>query len=294
MNQQPAWLHQGQCAFTWAVAIAMTLTLACVPSPARGDTPPAVLTPGPSPTPAPLLATTPVEDPAFTQRLARADALIAKVKTLRAGFEQAKHTPMLKRPLVSSGTVVSAAGTVKWTTTTPRAMTMLVTPTALSILYPQDNRVEVYPMGAEFRDLAGAPLPSIDALRGRFWFAQMPLAELGVTPERERRDGAELLGVKLTPKDASLARHVSSVGVLLDLRIPAATRVVIVDGDLERTEMTLFDVRVNVVVPAAELGLNTPEGTTTVFPLGPVLPATPTPTPTPAPTSPAAGPKVGG
>jgi hypothetical protein len=159
-----------------------------------------------------------------------------------------------------------------WTTTTPRPSQMLVTPTSLSILYPQDKRLEVFPVGADLKDLAGAPLPRVDALRDRFEIGPMPLAELGLDAEQARSGEGVLLGVRLTPRSAALQAHVRSVGVLIDPRIPAATRVVIIDPEGDRTELTLLDVQVNVQVDPAEVTLEPPPGTTTTEPLGPVKP----------------------
>src|SRR5690348_2310902 len=58
-------------------------------------------------------------DPALWERMTRVNDLATKVADLTAHFEQQKFTPMLKKPLTSSGTVRVLGSTMRWDTTKP-------------------------------------------------------------------------------------------------------------------------------------------------------------------------------
>jgi len=193
--------------------------------------------------------------PTVLERLERVDAKMAAVRDIRADFEQRKKTAMLKKPLVSKGRLLSKGETVLWDTREPRRMSLLVTASEVRMFYPDDKLVEIYPLDARFKGAAGGPLPRLGTLRERFELAELDVKEFDVTGPT---DG--LLGLRLTPKSDELRRHIASVRVLIDERVPCATRVVITDPDGEQTEIRFSSVKINTGVADAELKLDLPEG----------------------------------
>lgn len=226
--------------------------LACVQGPppeAKKDEPPV-----PSATPESKASQSP-----FEKRLLDIDAKMAAITDLRADFEQRKKTSLLKKPLVSRGTLVCKGETVLWSTTSPRKSEMLVGAGKVTVYYPDDALAEVYSMGAGFRDAAGGPLPRLSKLKETFDFAELDVKQ--VSPGMEARDLKGRIAVKLTPKTAELKQHVASVRVLIDESVPCSDRIVIVDPDGDETELLFTGVKINTGMKDAELELKLPEGT---------------------------------
>jgi outer membrane lipoprotein-sorting protein len=212
--------------------------------------------------PAPAVAAQPADD-AFNKRLEAVDAAMGKVTDLRADFEQRRHTALLKKPLVSKGVVLTKGDKVRWDTATPRASSMVISPSEIKLYYPADKLVEVYPVGEGFKDLAGAPLPRLSVLRARFEIAPLGVKELG-GDEGDKN----LVAVVLTPKSEEMRKHVVSVKVLIDSSKPAATKVVMSDSEGEETEILFSSVKLNSGVKDDELVLKLPEGVRVSKPLG--------------------------
>lgn len=205
--------------------------------------------------------------PTFERRLADVDEKMGLVKDLRAEFEQRKRTALLKKPLVSKGTLVCKGESVLWKTTSPRASSMLVEPTKVTVFYPQDRLAEEYDVGSRFRDAAGGPLPRLSKLKDRFEIAELTgdeIKALGI----EAGEMKDRVGVKLTPKGEDLRKYVASVRVILDASVPCADRVVIADPDGDETEIRFTAVRINTDVKDADLELKLPEGTRVSRPTG--------------------------
>ena len=68
------------------------------------------------------------------------------------------------------------------------------------------------------------------------------------------------------PRDEDLKRHIQSVKVLIDDRVPCANRIVITDPDGEETVMVFSAVEVNSGVKDSDLELKVPEGTRVTTP----------------------------
>lgn len=196
---------------------------------------------------------------AFEKKLQELDAKMAKVVDLRASFEQRKKTALLKKPIVSSGTLSCKGESVLWRTLKPRESQLLVTPDKVTVHYPADKLAEVYPVGARFRDAAGGPLPRLPKLREKFELREMTQEEiktLGV------ENTADRLCVVLTPKGDDLKKYVAMVRVVIDASVPCADRVVVSDPEGDETEIRFSSVAINVGMKDGELELKLPEGTT--------------------------------
>ncbi len=204
------------------------------------------------------------------KRLEAIDARSAEVRTLRGRFVQKKHTPLLKKPMESSGTVVVKGDKTRWETLEPRKTVMTIDGEGLRIFFPEQKVVEVYRLGDDAREFAGSPLPRLSALRGSFDISQAKNLDMGASDE----DGS-LVAIELLPRTAELKEHVTRVRVLIDSGVPAVRRIEIVDADGEKTEIEFKDVEINKDVSDEELILKLPTGTREVHPLGETVPAKP-------------------
>jgi outer membrane lipoprotein-sorting protein len=208
----------------------------------------------------------------FQKRLESIDAMMAKVADLRANFEQVKRTPLLRKPIVSKGTLVAKGDRVRWETKSPRPSTMVVGRGEVRLYYPDDRLIEVYEAGGDAKDLAGAPLPRLSVLRERFEMSSLSVTALG---------GAEndphLIALMLKPKAEELRRHIESVQVLIDESVPVATKVVMTDAEGEKTELSFTSVRLSTGVKDEEVDLQTPEGVRESHPLRKTSPPSGTP-----------------
>ena len=199
--------------------------------------------------------TTAPSDPALMADLERVDAAAGRASAVTAGFRQEKFTPLMKRPLVSTGRVAARGATSLWTTATPRPSAMRVTAAQIRIYYPDQAVVEVYPVQGQLGALAASPLPRLDVLRQFFTFARLPAPD------------AASLAVRLTPADADLQQHVRRVDVLLDRATGAIRRTETTDADGDRTVLTFDAVDLHGTVTDADLALVVPPGTREVQPL---------------------------
>lgn len=203
------------------------------------------------------------EQTAFERRLEAVDDAMSKVTDLRANFEQRKRTPLLKKPMVSKGTVVTKGERVRWDTAEPRESSLVVGDGKVCLFYPADRLVEEYPAGEGFKDLAGCPLPRLAVLNQRFDIVAIPAQELGVCdPE------STLLAIRLTPRGEDLQKHVESVRVLIDEATPAVIKVVITSAEGETTEILFSEVKTNFGVSDADVDLELPEGVRVSRPMG--------------------------
>lgn len=188
--------------------------------------------------------------------LADLDARAAKVVDLRAKFEQQKITPLLKKPLVSSGTVRAKGSVMLWHTDRPEPTVMRIDGRQLQLLYSNQKVLEVYPIEGRMGAMASNPVPRIDTLREHFH-----VEATSSTPDT--------LILRLTPRDQKLKRHVEEVVVEIDLQQALARSFTLTDPDGERTIIRFSDYQVNGGIADELLKLDPPEGTKIVRPLEP-------------------------
>lgn len=202
----------------------------------------------------------------FEKRLAEVDAKMAAITDLSADFEQKKKTALLKKPMLSSGSVLCKAEKVLWHTTQPRKNTMLVADGKVTVYYPDDKLAEIYSMGTQFRDAAGGPLPRLSKLRETFDFVEVEAAEFATGEDAKTL--ASKIAIKLTPRSDELKKHIASVRVLINESVPCADRIVLVDPEGDETELRFTKVEINKGVKDEEVDLKLPEGTKISTPTG--------------------------
>lgn len=197
----------------------------------------------------------------FERTLEAIDAKAAAIEDLVADFEQQKKTPLLKKPLVSRGTVRVKGAKTRWDTTHPHPTVMTIDASELRIYYPEQKTVEVYPIRAGMSRLAASPLPRLSVVREHFTIEETPAKEL----DPQAKPGE--VGLRLAPREESLKEHVAQVRVLLDPATGVGRRVEITDAEGEVTTLTFTNVRANTGVREESLVLRTPPGTTESRPL---------------------------
>ena len=196
----------------------------------------------------------------FEQRLEAIDARAASVQDLTADFQQQKKTPLLKKPLVSKGTVRVKGARTRWDTEQPRKTVMTIDSAELRIYYPEQKTVEVYPVAAGMSRLAASPRPRLGVIREHFAIEEVAAKEI----DAGAKEGE--VGMRLVPREEGLKEHVAQVRVLVDAG-GVGRKVEITDADGEVTTMVFTNVRVNTGVKEEGLVLKVPAGTRESRPL---------------------------
>lgn len=219
------------------------------------------------PTPAPGPSGTTEVEASVMKRLEEIDGRAAKITDLTADFEQKKITPLLKKPLTSSGKVRVKGGTVRWDTQRPEPSVMRIDDKELKLFYPSQKVLEIYPLGEDMRQMTASPLPRLAAIKAQFSIQVVPVKELD-----PQADASKFIALLLTPTAAALREHVAHVKVLLDVDAAVATRMEMTDPDGERTVISFTRVQANSGVDEKELELKIPEGVKITRPLDGIAP----------------------
>ncbi len=202
------------------------------------------------------------DDDALSALLALLDEKAAKITDLSATFKQEKHTAILRRPLVSSGTVRVRPPLVRWDTDRPHASSMLVSREEVRIFYPDQATVEIYDLTGQLGQIAASPIFRLAALREHFIIERS-------APREGEEPVAGRVELRLTPRAQALRDHLQEIRLGVDEDSALVRRAEIVNADAERTVMTFDRVKVNPGLTPEELALKLPRGTTVVRPLEP-------------------------
>ncbi len=200
------------------------------------------------------------DDNTFGVLLALLDEKAANITDLSATFTQEKHTAILRRPLVSSGTVRVRPPLVRWDTDKPYASNMLVSKKEVRIYYPDQATVEIYDLTGQLGQLAASPIFRLKALREHFTIERAPLRE-------NEKPVAGRVELRLTPRAKALRDHLQEIRLSVDEDSALVRRAEIVNSDGERTVMKFDRIKVNPGLSASALVLDIPPGTDIVRPL---------------------------
>jgi outer membrane lipoprotein-sorting protein len=183
-------------------------------------------------------------DPAFEAKLNEIDARAGKITDYTARFEQHKFTALLRKPLVSTGTVRVLGAVVRWDTEKPDPAILHADGKEVKLYYPRQKLVEIYPIDKRMSDLAASPLPRLATLRESFAFEAMTAdqfkADAGALAE-----GPDRVAVRLRPTGGFLKQHIGEVRVLLDSKSAFMLCVVTVDTEGDRTVIRFSDAKLN-------------------------------------------------
>jgi len=201
-------------------------------------------------------------DKDFWKLLVEVDARGANVNDLTATFRQEKFTPLMTRPLISTGTIKIKGPTALWETATPAPTIMRIDPGELRMYYPQQKVVEVYAIDKKMGPLAASPFPRLALIKPHFTFARFPAKELspGI-------DEAKFVGVRMKPTDEDLRKHINEVDVLLEVATGLVMRAQTIDADDDRIVLTFADMKVNAGLTDRDLALNVPADVKVTRPL---------------------------
>jgi outer membrane lipoprotein-sorting protein len=201
-------------------------------------------------------------DPALWAKLTEVNHKSLKNSDLVADFEQQKFTPLLKKPMTSTGTVKARGSVMLWDTVKPAPTKMRVDEKGVGIYYPKQKTLEVFPIDAQLGALAASPLPDLKVLKQYFTFEAMAVKDLD--PDRSDADS---MAIHLKPANEAIGQHVSYVNVLLDTATGFLRRIEMVDRDNEKTVIKFSNLRGSSGLKESEMELNVPEGTKVVKPL---------------------------
>jgi outer membrane lipoprotein-sorting protein len=206
-------------------------------------------------------------DPQLESKLVQIDAAAGGVKDLSARFEQDKFTALLKKPLISTGTVRCAGSVIRWDTEKPQPCTLYADQSRLILYYPGQKLEEIYAIDQRLGDLLSSPLPRLGTIEKHFSIEPATADDLAGGMAQAVATHPEAVILRLTPSDAELARHIQRVVVALDPSTGLTLVVQTTDSDGDRTQITFSDLRTNSGIDAASLALNVPSDTTVSHPL---------------------------
>jgi outer membrane lipoprotein-sorting protein len=194
--------------------------------------------------------------------LTEIDARGGQVKDLRADFTQEKFTPLLKKPLVSFGTILIKGPTSLWTTTQPEPTVMRTDEKQIRLLYPRQKVMEVYTIDQRLGSLAASPFPRLDLLKRHFTFQRVPAKDLDPSA-----DDTKHVALKMQPISPELRQHVDEVRVLLEVATGFVLKAKTRDADGDQVVLSFTHIRANGGVTDKELELAVPAGVKVTRPL---------------------------
>jgi len=197
--------------------------------------------------------------------LRQIDAEAAKIKDVSCQFEQHKHTPLLKKPLVSSGELRIVGPTMRWETLKPARSVMVVSARDLRLYYPDDRVVEIYDLDQKLQQLTASPIPRLGAMLKYF---QIKPAD---TKDKEKTSTSDndLLELTLIPHHPTLKQHIEHAQVLIDIKSAFSRQMHFVDVEGDRTVLYFRKMKFNTGMKASDLKLTVPGGTKISRPLKP-------------------------
>ena len=201
-------------------------------------------------------------DPQLWSRMLEINQRSIAIEDLVARFRQEKHTSLLKRPLVSTGTVRVRGEVMRWDIEAPEPTVMLVTDREVQLYYPQQKVVESYTIDQQLASLASSPLPRLSVLREHFAFKPIEASQMDPPSDVD-----DLLAIELTPLKEAIAEHITRVRVLLDASAGYILRVEMTDADEDRTVIIFSDVKANTGLGPEALELKLPRDVTVTRPL---------------------------
>jgi outer membrane lipoprotein-sorting protein len=198
----------------------------------------------------------------------------AETTDLSARFSQNRYSPLLKKPIASSGVYRSVAGLTRWDTAKPNDSVMVVQADRLEIYYPDQKTLEVYPVEKRLGELLATPQPDVDQWQASFKLARALPDTLSETMRETvgiNKASDDYLLISLTPREEEVAKLIERLIVVIDKEtgLSRAMAWSSEDGG-ERTEIVFTKIRQNTEIKRADLLLDPPESTRVVYPLGPV------------------------
>lgn len=215
---------------------------------------------------APQAATAPASTD-FERALREVDSRAGAMRDVTARFLQLKHTPLLKKPMQSEGSVRMVLdderAIIRWDMTKPHACTILMTQADLSIHYPDQRLLEIYPAERGMAQLAGSLVPRFEAARRHFTIEPFAWPQNGAVADGHR------LALLLRPIEQAMREHVLEVRILIDTQTACIINAEILYPDQEKLALTFSEIRINTGLREADLALELGPDVTVTRPLEP-------------------------
>ncbi len=176
----------------------------------------------------------------------------SKVKTLEAQFVQHQESSLLAAPETSTGAFsYSAPDKVRWEYLTPNPISVVIQGDTMTTWYRDLNRAETVKVGrysAQVFKYLGASGSMKSLLE--YFAATLHASTQKGTPYR----------LDLIPRYARVAKRLKSMRLWIDDEKFFPVRLEFVDGEGDRTEYELKDLKLNGPIPAARFVLDLPPG----------------------------------
>ena len=192
------------------------------------------------------------------KKLQAVDREASKIRNLQAKFVQEKHTLLLKKPLVSTGSIVQIGRRVLIRTDEPRPSVVAMDAQQIRMYYPKDKVLEVYPMHHAAGRLAAWPMLRPAQMADRFDIEPLPATG---TPEQN-----QTLALRLKPRRKPLSERIRQIDVRIDPKRGVMKSLAIYDVDGDRTVMKLSDIRINQKLKDESVELTVPKSVRIIRP----------------------------
>lgn len=194
--------------------------------------------------------------------MVRIDARGGEIRDLKADFTQEKFTPLLKRPLVSTGQILIKGAASLWTTDRPEPTVMRIDDKEVRLLYPKQKVLEIYKTDEKLGALAASPFPRLAVIKRHFTFKRISPKEL-----RADVDETKYVALRMTPTEPELQKHIDEVDVVLEIATGFVSRAQTKDTDGDRMVLTFSNIRINGGLTDRDLAMDVPPGVKVTRPL---------------------------
>ncbi len=195
------------------------------------------------------------------------DGKVAEVKDVSATFTERKYTALLKKPLLSTGTVRAKGTRALWETRRPHRSVVSLGQERIQIYYPKRNALETYELSKDGGDRAWLnclPIPRLDRLEAGFAIEHVSVEAIAPTGYEQEQH----LGLRLVPKDESLSGYIERVSVVVDRETGCVVLAEMVNPDGDRTVIEFTKIKINGGLKDADLDLAVPADVSETRPLG--------------------------
>jgi outer membrane lipoprotein-sorting protein len=183
------------------------------------------------------LAGEPAKDPALAAMLRDLGAKSAKVKTVRAHFEQTKRIAIVRDELRSAGTfLLDKGGRIVWDVREPEAARIVIRKDGV---FANGKQV----VGGEGAPAGFSPLPMLESLNGIF---------AGLSEETTQTFEVTRLAkdrLRLIPLAGAVRTWLESIEIELDAAHGTPTRIRLLEPGGDTTEVVLTEVALNPALP---------------------------------------------
>jgi outer membrane lipoprotein-sorting protein len=185
-----------------------------------------------------------------------------KLVDLRAEFIQEKFTPLLKKPLVSTGKILIKGSATLWITEKPEPTVLRIDAKEIRLLYPAQKVLEIYKTDEKMESLAASPFPRLEILKQHFSFEKIPVQELS-----KEADESKHIAFRMKPLHDELRKHIDRVSVLIERATGLVLKAQTIDADGDRLVLSFVNVRANPGLTDADLEMKVPADVKVTHPL---------------------------